>query len=632
MQNKKFVDVKISDYAPMNPDTSPSSKPVNAYFEIRINLASVNDGYCMDAADSFNVLKNSSQTDEALPAAAVSLANLVYGDYPLFKNCEEAEAFQKTLIINDDRWSCGIMPGSDMIVFTYNGKQKTLNADFSLFAYSKEFNTTADYSKKRADIKIISNDFQMQFEDAFDDDYTISTMKVYVPWIASFAPQGLSPVMPGTREYGVSFGDETEMSWEIHGDMLNNAALTQDNNQPETVGLTQSINRKILFPTVFDLYAENKTIKHFDRVKISIILTSCPRIEYFEPDSFFCLAGGTVKLNFETSAALVCNIDIENSTEEKIKLDSASGTVNAYPALPEKSSSRIVKYKLTAKGHKGRENIEITNCLEISVSRWKKHPEKSVSIPVFDNNDLTAAPFEYLSKYYCFSGRAIWESVDGREWIKIAAQTLSSSSQTVPASFAFFEGYVYILNYEKNDILYLSKYNLMKEEWLPEAIFSNDDVNPGGSFSFINKDLRYYFEPKKEYINIYNYSPAPFNVWGIAGSLKIQAPVSALDTYLFNGRIYLIAACDDKKIRIFNFKYDLQDEADPLIINADAQYVKFFKINSRLCAAAGTIIVDAVSGIQEDMMFSDSPGLLGNIFNQPAGIDKSCNIWTMGLS
>lgn len=624
MSEQRFLSVEISKYALMNPDHSSKSVPINAHFEIIIRKAA-------DSTDGGEVPEEGKErkerNEEAKPAPTVVLSDLVNGEYPLFANGSEVDDFVNSMIVDSSMWTKSYAPDSDSIKFVYSGGAKTLEPDFVLRVCSDGFNSTAQYKGKSV-IQVSSSNFSQQFEDAFDDSYKIFTEQMYVPKITAFAPGNLRPVEGEASEYEADLGDKVLLTWTIRGDYLKSPVLTENGGLPETVSPDTPVERVIVSPTVFGLEVESNVIAGLcDSRKASVGISTPPAVELFQCETYFCLPEKEVELKFAVSHAVSAFISADCSEEADREVSAPKGTVTVKPKLQDESR-RLVTYTLTARGFLKKSAATAAKSASVFVSRWKKEDIKPSSIPDHTQKDGIVRVFSYRNICYCFCGQAIWKSTDGYAWEKVSQLPIPKEAAACKAAVGIYGGDIYVAGAAKDQALYFTKYDLGKGQWSDSRFFGLRLERAGGAFTFAAEEQMYYFCPEGKKIGCYNYTPEPFDCWGIVGYLSLSAEALDVDSLLYKDKLYIGAACEDGKIYVYYVSKDLKDTGSPVCLKAASAWVRLMEINGRSYAAAETGLYDIETGEQTDMMFEANPRIFGAVGNGLSGIGTDGNGWS----
>lgn len=632
MSEKKYISVSTSRYALLNPDRTAQSVPLNAHFEIVIRKAS---GSGEDAEDTGKIREELENGDaeaaaarlSAKPAPVAALSMLAGGEYPLFGNSQEAAAFADSLITDDPRWSKSYTPGSDTLKFTYNGGAGTLAQDFVLRIYSDAFNSTAAY-RGQAVMQVESRNFSQQFDDAFDDNYTVSTAQMYVPKITAFAPDKLTPVKEGGTEYLAALGDEILLTWTVCGDFLKSPVLRENGKSPETVSFDTPVKRKICGPAVFELTVESNAAAGLcDRRSVSFGISVPPSVSLFQAGTAFCLPGHPVLLEYSVSGSVSASISPENSAEEEMEVPVSGSSVTVRPA-PVSEAQRRVSYTLTARGFRNRDSAAAVKSVSVFVSRWKKAAGSSKSVPLCTENDTVVRMFRYRKNYYCFAGQAVWKSGDGIEWTKLSAMPLPAGTHGCRTAAGICDGVLYAVGAAKDNALYLARYRLETGQWSDSAIFGPAAGCAGGAFVFVSDDRMYYFCAQGVNIGCYNYAPEPFDCWGLVGYLELPSGVLDTDCLLYGDKLYIAAVCEDQKLYVVRASRDLKDTGTRRSIAAPSAWVRLAETNGQAYVLTEAGIYAADTGAQEDMLFTDCPQILGASEDGFAGIGKDGSGWS----
>lgn len=626
VDKQKFIGIQTSQYVPLNPDTSAQSVPLNAHFEFIVYK--FQNSVVKYIEDSFTEKKETG-TEIAKPVPTVILSGLATGINPLFGNNNEVEAFADSLIVEGKDWSKSFNKGMDKIEFFYHGQTKTLTDDFIFRVYSDAFNTSAAYTDK-AVINVESKNFASQFAQAFDDNYSISVPKIYVPSILYFKPYGMEPISGKPGEYSVKFGQKVLLTWEMKGDSLKSPVLTENGGMEETVSFNTPVERLIYKPTIFQLSVESNVLQGWKRsCSIEFDMETPPKINQFGVECAFCLMGSSVNIDLDVEAALSCTVTVQNSTEKKFNVSVDDKFITVYPVL-EDEQKRIVTYTLNANGFLGKNPATVNANVDIYVSKWKKTESKS-TIPLHSESDGVVRVFEFLGNYYCFSAGCVWKCSEEGKWEKIAVLPKEKEMSTCLTVTELYETELYIVAESKGSVLYIIKYNLKTDKWSERSVFGPDISCAGGAFELIDSERLYYFAQKDNYIECYIYYDGSINIWSIIGRIKLSAKVLAVDCILYKGYLYIAAACENKNIYIYRADIDLQKSEPPLIIKDDSNWIRLIKADGRAFLLSNHGIYNVDDGKQIDMFFGEKLHLLGLIQDCLVGIAANGTIWTLNF-
>lgn len=614
MADEQFISVVTSDYAPINPNKT--EVPLNGHFEITVRK--VEPGNFTDSADI-----------SAKTAATITLSNLSGGSFPLFGSSAEVKEFANSLIMSSSQWSKSYDGGSDGISFIYQGKAHTLPADFVLSCYSDAFNSTAEYTGK-AEITVTSKGFLQQFDDAFEDRYTIELKQAYAPDIVSFAPKEIQPTQPGSMEYIVDFGQNVQLEWRVEGDSLKSPTLTLNDGVPETVSFNATVEKKISAPAVYRLYVESNAYSGVCSSRtISFGIQTPPRILLFQAAQAFCLKGSEVRLDIKTAAAVTSTITADNSTEPIIELPASASYAMVHPE-PKPDGGPRVGYTLTVSGFKEKNPAYNTAKTSITVSRWEKAARQPSPGPIFADYDTTVRVFLFGKQYFCFAGMTLQQSLDGVNWTSVSPLALPDGASPTVFSAALYDDKLYIVGGSHEGLLCLNHYDFRTKGWSNCRNFGPLDKAAGGALVFIEEDKLYYAEGKEKTVYIYNYSPPPFDNWGKVGLLPVPAKVKAVDSACINHILYFAVSCDDNIIYLYKTTPDLEEGPPlPLKIKAESSWVRIIEAGGLILIMCAAGSFDIRTGTQRDMMFEPSPKLFGVMGTHVTGIAQDGSMWIM---
>jgi hypothetical protein len=718
MATEKYIAVTTSEYALLDPDVSSSSVPLNAHFEICIQKScagSADETECAapdpadqesdapDPADQENAAPDPADSADqegaaptpagpggavcALPAAAVELSGLASGAAPLFGSLQEVKDFSDSLRLSDPAWNKQYEEGTDVIRFTYCKRAHTLADDFMLRIYSDAFNSTADHNG-RANIKIETELFSLQFDDAFDDSYTINVVKMYAPRITSFGPKDLAPADKDGSEYSIGFGKEVVLKWETIGDSLRAPLLSCNGGTPETVAVDGEAHFVIREPSVFRLSLGSNAVPGLSDSRVISFGISTPPDISLGWSGGVCFAGDPLTLNYSASSVLNLSISSDNSMERAIDAPVTAGSVTAHPNLRDGKNRKIV-YTLTASGFKDKTPVTMMTSTNVHFSRWENARQTSTLPPPIAENGGVVRIYDGPDKYTCLAGQSVWRSDDGRNWSeflkidvpdgvdpeqvrssctvqgsemhivsggndgRLSLTILSSDKKheknTFPfgldgvradgslvciddGSLAHMDGEVWLYFFIGNEGgvgIYRYSYTDARSD-SPSRIYSDF---PSGNVSFA------YFEdgspkwPGLPYLNI----PviASFKVNGESGRLLTECRVKYIDSITSKNHLYLAAIGDDDMIYIYYSSCNRDKwggrfpnfTLSPVCIASGDYWVKLFEVNDRIYVATNTGIYDVWDGRREDVMFDARPKMLGFIGFQLYGVDSSANMW-----
>lgn len=663
MAEGRFLEVKTSQFVPLNPDTSPTSVPVNAYFEFTVSrsiyrgtgkekedcgagaarakasgggaeaVGAKASGCGAGAAGKEKAGCAEGGSREALrakKAPTVRISGLWKGSCPMFGSAWELETFTNLLILDSQNWIKRCEPEEDFLELIYKGGTRTLPEDFELRAWCNSTNSMAA-NRGRTVLRIESWDFSQQFDDAADDDYSISIRQVYVPRITAFGPKDLSPMLPGGREYFVERGREVLLTWEIRGDDLRSPVLTRNNEPGQTVSPDTPVKCVIQAPCAYGLRVESNLMSGvWNEQRIFFGITSGPAIAYFEAEKEFCLPGQAVKLKFATMAAGNRIITATGSTEESIEVPAGADCAVGHPALGDEAKRRVI-YMLTASGYRGTEPASVTALACIEVSRWKKR-QGTWQLPRFGKYDGTAEVFNFLDWSYCFAGGLLWRSKDGTSWEKLSGPVLPQGAEECQVSVGLCETEIYVFCGALNGSLLYARFSLVNNEenkWsqcLPTGI---SKAFAGAALCFPGQDHQYCITYQDTILWIWDYYEPPFANWGQVGSLKVPAAIRGTAAVCDGKDMYLAAACDNGYTYIHKTDAELGGALGDLVkVQGDTGWVRLLRAEGTVYAVTEKGMYDIRCRKWEDMLFDPSPRMLGLAGENLAGIAPDGGLWS----